>query len=382
MRPPFRCLLLLAFSPHLSSCNRGSADATPMMPPPTGVTVAQPVAEDSFDWADVTGRLDAVQSVEIRPRVSGHIAEIRFRPGQIVKKGDVLFVIDRRPAKALLDAATAQAERAEAAEANAAREAKRAEELLASKAISSEEAETRRSKSAESAAASRAAVAAKESAALEYEFTEVASPIDGVTSREMVTAGNYVSGVAGFTTLLTTVVSADPIYAYADLDEAAFLRYRKLNSEKKLPVDDQGRILIEMQLMDETDYPHKGYVESLDNRITASTGSITVRALFPNLDKRLTPGLYARLRLPGSGKYAAFSIEEDAIQTNQNLKFVYVVDEKSTAQIRPVELGARHNGRRIVRSGITAEDRVIVNGAKKVIPTMPVTIVPAAAPVP
>ena len=382
MRYPLRCLLLLCSLPFFQSCNRGSAEAPPVSPPPTGVTVAKPVAEDLFNWEEVTGRLDAVQSVEIRPRVSGHIAEIKFRPGQMVKKGDVLFVMDRRPAKALLDAATAQAERAEAAAANAAREAKRAEELLASKAISSEEAETRRSKSTESAAAFRAAVAAKESAALEYEFTEVVTPIDGVTSREMVTVGNYVSGVAGFTTLLTTVVSADPIYAYADLDEAAFLRYSKLLAEKNLPVDDQGRTLVEMQLMDETNYPRKGYIESLDNRITASTGSITLRAVFPNQDKRLTPGLYARLRLPGSGKYSALSIAEDAIQTNQSLKFVYVVDENNTAQIRPVELGARHHGRRIVRSGITAEDRVIVNGAKKVIPTLPVTIVspPVSAP--
>lgn len=342
------------------------------MPPPSAVTVANPTPAEMFDWEELTGRLDATESVEIRPRVSGHIAEIRFKSGQTVKKGDVLFVIDRRPAKALFDQASANAERADAAAANAARESKRADELQASKAISSEEAETRRSKLAEATAAAKAAQAAKEAAALDYEFTEVISPIDGLASREMVTVGNYVSGVAGFTTLLTTVVSVDPVFAYADLDEASFLRYQKLMADKKLPVDEKGRTLIEMQLMDETNYPRKGYVESLDNRVTATTGSVTLRAVFPNTDRRLTPGLFVRLRLPGSEKYKALLIAETAIQTNQNLKFVYVVDEKSTAQIRPVQVGLSNDGVRVIRSGLEASDRVIVNGTKKVIPTMPV----------
>ena len=350
-----------------------------MMPPPTLVTVGKPVAQELFDWEELSGRLDAKESVEIRPRTSGHIAEIRFASGQKVKKGDVLFVIDRRPSKALLDQATAAAERADLAAGNAAREAKRADELLVSKAISSEEAETRRSKASEAAAAAKAAHAAQESAGLEYEFSEVTSPIDGVTSRELVTVGNYVSGVAGFTTLLTTVVSESPVYAYADLDESSYLRYTKLAKEKKLPVDAEGRTVIEMQLMDETGYPRKGYVESLDNRVTATTGSIVLRAVFPNEDRRLTPGLYARLRLPASEKYTAFVITEDAVQTNQSLKFVYVVDEKSTAQIRPVEVGRTHDGQRIIRGGITASDAVIINGAKKVIPTFPVAIAPAEA---
>lgn len=355
-----------------TSCEKAVTAGPPAMPPPTTVTVANPTPKEMFDWEELTGRLDATESVEIRPRVSGHISEIRFKSGQMVKKGDVLFVIDRRPAKALFDQASANAERAEAASANAARESKRADELQASKAISSEEAETRRSKLAEAIAAAKAAQAAKEAAALDYEFTEVITPIDGVVSREMVTVGNYVSGVAGFTTLLTTVVSVDPVFAYADLDEATYLRYQKLMAEKKLPADDKGRTLIEMQLMDETSYPRKGYVESLDNRVTATTGSVTLRAVFPNTDKRLTPGLFVRLRLPGSEKYNALLISETAIQTNQNLKFVYVVDEASTAQIRPVQVGLSNDGVRVIRSGLEEKDRVIVNGTKKVIPTFPV----------
>ena len=365
-------LLTAATLAGLSSCKKPEQAGAASMPPPSAVTVANPKPAEMFDWEELTGRLDATESVEIRPRVSGHIAEIRFKSGQTVKKGDVLFVIDRRPAKALFDQASANAERADAAAANAARESKRADELQASKAISSEEAETRRSKLAEATAAAKAAQAAKEAAALDYEFTEVISPIDGLASREMVTVGNYVSGVAGFTTLLTTVVSVDPVFAYADLDEASFLRYQKLMAEKKLPVDEQGRTLIEMQLMDETNYPRKGYVESLDNRVTATTGSVTLRAVFPNTDRRLTPGLFVRLRLPGSEKYKALLIAETAIQTNQNLKFVYVVDEKSTAQIRPVQVGLSNDGVRVIRSGLEATDRVIVNGTKKVIPTMPV----------
>jgi RND family efflux transporter MFP subunit len=374
-------LLVSTVSISLSACKPdGASTGGPMMPPPPMVTVAKPVAQEMFDWEELTGRLDAKESVEIRPRTSGHIAGIKFVPGQKVKKGDVLFVIDRRPSKAMLDQATAAAERADLAAANAAREAKRADELLVSKAISSEEAETRRSKASEAAAAARAAHAAKESAALEYEFSEVTSPIDGLASREMVTVGNYVSGVAGFTTLLTTVVSQDPVYAYADLDEGSYLRYMKLAAAKKLPVDDMGRTVIEMQLMDETGYPRKGYVESLDNRVAATTGSIVLRAVFPNADNRLTPGLYARLRLPSSEKYTAFVLTEDAVQTNQSLKFVYVVDAKSTAQIRPVEVGSTADGMRVIRSGITKEDSVIVNGAKKVIPTFPVAPVAAEAP--
>lgn len=374
-------LLLPTVGLALTACKpQGAAGGLPMMPPPPIVTVAKPVAQEMFDWEELTGRLDAKESVEIRPRTSGHIAEIKFTPGLKVKQGDVLFVIDRRPSKAVLDQATAAAERADLAAANAAREAKRADELLVSKAISSEEAETRRSKASEAAAAARAAHAMQESAALEYEFSEVTSPIDGLASRELVTVGNYVSGVAGFTTLLTTVVSQDPVYAYADLDEGSYLRYMKLAAAKKLPVDEKGRTVIEMQLMDETGYPRKGYVESLDNRVAATTGSIVLRAVFPNPDNRLTPGLYARLRLPSSEKYTAFVLTEDAVQTNQSLKFVYVVDAKSTAQIRPVEVGGTANGKRVIRSGITAEDAVIVNGAKKVIPTFPVAPAPAKIP--
>jgi RND family efflux transporter MFP subunit len=365
-------LLALGVTLSAVSCKPQSAGGPPAMPPPTGVTVANPIAKELFDWEELTGRLDAVKTVEIRPRVSGHIASITFTPGQLVKKGDVLFTIDRRPAKALYDQATANAERAEALAGNAAREARRADELLAAKAISSEEGETRRAKLAEATATAKAAQAAKAAAALEYEFTEVISPIDGRVSRELVAEGNFVSGVAGFTTLLTTVVSVDEVYGYADMDEAAFLRISKLLAEKKLPTDEKGRAVVELQLMDESGYPRKGYFESLDNRITAATGGIVLRAVFPNTDGRLIPGLYARMRLPGSAKYQALVISEDAIQTNQNLKFVYVVDAKSTAQIRPVKVGTSTDGQRIIREGLTTADRVIVNGAKKVIPTFPV----------
>lgn len=362
----------------LASCKKEVAAPAAGGPPPTAVTVASPVPQDLFDWEELTGRIDATESVEIRPRVSGHIAEIRFKSGQMVKKGDVLFVIDRRPAKAVFDQASANAERAEAAASNAAREAKRADDLVASKAISSEEADGRRNKLVEAQAAAKAAKAAAAAAGLEYEFTEVISPINGLASRELVTVGNYVSGVAGFTTLLTTVVSTEEVYGYADLDEAAFLRYTKLVNEKKLPVDEKGRTQIEMQLMDEKGYPRKGWVESLDNRVTATTGSITLRAVFPNTDHRMTPGLYARLRLPGSAQYKAFTIADDAIQTNQNLKFVFVVDDNNLAQIRPVKLGGSTDGRRIIREGLAAGDRVIVNGARKVIPTFPVAPQPDA----
>ncbi len=375
-----RAVMALVLMVCAASCHKKSEPAGSQMPPPTAVTVAMPEPVERFDWEEMTGTTAARQSVEIRPRVSGYLSEVCYQPGQWIKAGEVMFVIDRRPAKAQLDLAEAQLQRAEAVAVAAQREAARADALLNQKAISTEEADQRRSAGAQAQAAVLAAQASRDAAALDYEFTLVKSPIEGRASRELVSVGNFVSGVAGFTTLLSTVVGGGDVDVIASMDEAAYLRHQSMVKAKSLPLDDKGRVLVEMELMDEQGFPHRGYVESLDNRLAAGSGRIGLRAVFANPDERLIPGLYVRLRVPGSPRYAALLVAEEAIQTNQSLKFVYVVDAQNIAQVRMVQVGPVVNGKRVIRAGLQPNERVIVNGTKKVIPSMPVQPQSATAP--
>ncbi len=349
----------------------------PPAPPLPTVTVAPVLQRDVATRDEFTGRLDAMESVEIRPRVSGYLQDVRFRSGQLVKKGDVLFVVDPRTRKAALDRAEAELARATAQAEIAERDAKRADQLLATKTISLEEADLRVSGLKQSQAALLAAKAAKESARLELEFCEVKSPIDGRVSRALVTVGNNVSGVDGFTTLMTTVVSVDPVYAYSAVDETSLLKLQGLLREGKLPVDAQGRVTVEMRLASETGYPHKGYLESLDNRIDAATGSIALRTVFPNPDGSLLPGLYSRVSVPGSAAQPLLLIDETAIGTDQNQRFVLTVSPTNTVEYRPVQLGGAVDGKRIVRSGLKAGENIIVNGLMQVRPGMPVNVMTA-----
>ncbi len=349
----------------------------PPAPPLPTVTVAPVLQRDVVTRDEFTGRLDAVDSVEIRPRVSGYLEEVRFRSGQLVKKGDVLFVIDPRTRRAALDRAEAELARATAQAEIAERDARRADRLIAAKTISPEEADQRIWGQKQAAAAMLAAKAAKESARLELEFCEVKSPIDGRVSRALVTIGNNVSGVDGFTTLMTTVVSVDPIYAYSAVDETSLLKLQGLLREGRLPVDAQGRVTVEMRLASETGHPHKGYLESLDNRVDAATGSIVLRTVFPNPDGSLLPGLYSRVSVPGSAAQPLLLIDEAAIGTDQNQRFVLTVGPTNTVEYRPVQLGGAVDGKRIVRSGLKAGENIIVNGLMQVRPGMPVNVMTA-----
>ncbi len=349
----------------------------PPAPPLPTVTVAPVLQRDVVTRDEFTGRLDAVDSVEIRPRVSGYLEEVRFRSGQLVKKGDVLFVIDPRTRRAALDRAEAELARATAQAEIAERDARRADRLIAAKTISPEEADQRIWGQKQAAAAMLAAKAAKESARLELEFCEVKSPIDGRVSRALVTIGNNVSGVDGFTTLMTTVVSVDPIYAYSAVDETSLLKLQGLLREGRLPVDAQGRVTVEMRLASETGHPHKGYLESLDNRVDAATGSIVLRTVFPNPDGSLLPGLYSRVSVPGSAAQPLLLIDEAAIGTDQNQRFVLTVGPTNTVEYRPVLLGGAVDGKRIVRSGLKAGENIIVNGLMQVRPGMPVNVMTA-----
>ena len=354
------------------ACKFDQTWTTNVSPPPPTVTISSSEQSQIIDWEIATARVQAIEAVEVRPRVSGHLTEVHFAAGQIVHKGDVLFVIDRRWYKAELDRTTAEVLRAEAALDNAQRISRRADALLKSHTISQEEADERRSELAEAVAALKSADAARDSAQLDYEQSEVRSPISGRISRAFLTEGNYVSGVPGSNTLLTTVMSVDPVYIYATLDEAAYLRLLRLKAAGKLPLDQNLNLPIQMELTDEEGFPRSGYIESFDNQVSADTASITVRAVFPNTDGNLTPGLFARVRIPASAQHSALLISETAICTDQSQKYVLVVDQNDIAQYRKVILGGLVQGKRIVSEGITASDQIIVVGQARVQPGMKV----------
>jgi multidrug efflux system membrane fusion protein len=361
---------LAAFVALTSGCGKSSAQ---MQPPPPAVTVAPVQKEEIVEQDEFTGRTEAVEFVEVRPRVTGYIQEVRFQSGQLVRKGDVLFVIDPRWHQAEYDRRESEYEQARVRLENAGREAKRTGQLLANKAISTEEADAREARFQEARAALLGAEAARDTARLDREYTEVRAPISGRVSRALVTEGNYVSGVAGFTTLLTTIVSVDPIYVYADVDENSLLKFNALARAQKLESDGDGEIPVRLQLADEQGFPHSGHIESFDNKLDPKTGSILLRAVFPNPDGRIVPGLFARIRVPLSESYSALLVEERAIGTDQAQKFVLTLTETNTVAYRPVKLGPAINGMRVVRSGLEPGEQVVVNGLQRVRPGMPVT---------
>lgn len=378
---PWVAGLAIFLSLVCTACHRETS-AAPGMPPAPVVTVEPVRLVDVVEFDEFPARLDSKEIVEIRPRVSGYLSEVRFEAGELVKKGDLLFVIDPRPKQAVLDRADAEVQRARVRMENATREAKRAEVLFETKSISNEEADQRRWAKTDAEAALQAAEAQRETARLDLEYCRVRSPIDGRVGRPLVTVGNNVSGVDGFTTLLATVVSVDPMLAYGDIDEATLLKFRGLLRAGALETNQQGKVIVEMGLGNETGFPHRGYVESIDNRLDAGTGSILVRTLFPNSDSLLLPGLFARVRVPGSPRQPAILIAEDAIGTDQNQRFVFTVTSSNTVAYRPVKLGTTIAGKRVVRDGLQEGDRVVVNGLIRVRPGMtvnPVSTTPTAS---
>jgi RND family efflux transporter MFP subunit len=353
----------------IAGCGRQGARQAPALP---SVTVAPVERKELVEWDEFTGRVEPMESVEVRPRVSGYIQEVRFQSGQLVKKGDVLFVIDARWHQAAFDQRQAEFEQAKVHLENARREAERTAQLLTTKAISVEESDARQSRYEEAKAASLATQAALASAKLDLEYTQVRAPIDGRVSRALLTGGNYVSGVAGNASVLTTIVSVDPVYVYADIDENSLLKFNALAQARRLETDGNGKIPVELQLADEADFPHRGYLESFDNRLDPNTGSILLRAVFPNSDGRVMPGLFARVRVPLSERHAALLVEERAIGTDQAQKFVLTLTGSNTVAYQSVKLGPAVEGKRIVRSGLQGNEEVVVNGLQHVRPGMPV----------
>ncbi|HEX4119520.1 MAG TPA: efflux RND transporter periplasmic adaptor subunit [Verrucomicrobiae bacterium] len=350
-----------------------SGNASPAPPPPPSVTVAPVEQKQLVEWEEFTGRTEPVESVEIRPRVSGYIQEVRFQSGQLVKKGDVLFVIDPRWHQAAYDRLEAEADRARVQLENARREANRAKNLLATHAISTEESDARVARFNEAKAALLAAEAARDSAKLDLEYTQVRAPIDGRVSRALLTEGNYVNGDPGGSSVLTTLVSVNPVYVYADVDEDSLLKFNALAHCGKIETDGDGRTPVDLELADETGFPHKGHIESFDNHVDSGTGSILLRAVFPNDDGRIVPGLFARIRVPLSARHAALLVSEDAIGTDQAQKYVLTLTASNTVAYQDVTLGPVIGGKRIIRSGLQAGEKIVVNGMERVRPGMPVT---------
>lgn len=376
MKHTIPILSALAF---LTACGKPPGAAQQGQMPPQPVTLAPVVERPLVEWGEFSGRIEAVQSVELRPRVSGYLTEVRFQAGALVKENEVLFLIDPRSYQAAADQAAGELKQAEAAAVSAQKEYERAAVLLAAKAISPEQADAREGAHHQAQGALLTAQAGMRAAALDMEFTEVRAPIAGRVSRAMVTAGNYVSGTAGGATLLTTIVSVDPVYAWVDMDENTLLKVQELKREKKLALDAMGRVPAEVQLSGEKDWPHKGWIESFDNRINTGTGSMAVRVELPNADGVFTPGLFARVRLPLTAEHPAVLIDESAIRTDQSRKFVITVDGQSLAQYRPVELGPNYEGKRIIRKGLAAGEKIVVNGQARVfMPGQPVVEEPAA----
>ena len=353
----------------LTGCARKADQAKP---PPPSVTVAPVEQKQIVEWDEFTGRIEPVESVEVRPRVSGYIQEVRFQSGQMVKKGDVLFVIDPRWHQAAFDQRQAEFEQAKVRLDNARREADRTPQLLATKAISVEESDARQSRYQETKAALLAAQAALETARLDLDYTQVRAPIDGRVSRALLTDGNYASGVAGEATVLTTLVSVDPVYVYADIDENSLLKFNALAQAKKLETDGDGKIPVELQLADEPEFPHHGYIESFNNRLDPNTGSILLRAVFPNADGRIVPGLFARIRVPLSERHPVMLVDERAIGTDQAQKFVLTLTKTNTVAYQSVKLGPAIEGKRIVRAGLQGSEEIVVNGVQRVRPGMSV----------
>jgi multidrug efflux system membrane fusion protein len=371
--PTLIATTLTALIAVATGCKRATASAPPQMPPPPQVVVAAVERRELVEWDEFTGRTAPVEYVEVRPRVSGHIQEVRFQSGQLVKRGDVLFIIDPRWHKAVFDRHEAEIAQAQVRLNNLKREADRTAQLLASKAISTEEGDSRRMRFDDAKAALLAAEAARNTAKLDLDHTEVRAPIDGRVSRELINVGNYVSGLAGAATLLTTIVSVDPVHVYADVDENSLLKFNALTRARKMTSNGEGKVPVELQLADEEGFPHQGHIESFDNKLDPQSGSILLRAVFPNPDGLIVPGLFARIRVPGSSKYPALLVDERAIGTDQAQKFVLTLTSTNTVAYRPVKLGAAVGGKRIIRDGLQPGEKVVLDILfAKVRPGMPV----------
>ena len=362
--------VLAVIAATLSACARNEAAQSAAVPPPPQVTVAKVITKPVTEFDEFTGRFEAINHVEIRPRVSGYIESVNFTEGSEVKQGDVLFIIDQRPYAAELKHAEATLVQTKSALMLARSERARAANLLAQHAISQEEFDTRSSGDEQAEANVEVAEAALDTARLNMTFTKITAPIGGRISRAEVTAGNLVTNGQ---TLLTTLVSLDPIYVRFDGDEQAYLRYVKEAKDRAAAGGKESPNPVLVGLADEQGYPHAGALVFVDNAVDPQTGTIRTRARLDNHDRAFTPGLFARVRLMGDRQYEAVLINDSAIGTDQTVRYVLVVGAENKVEYRPVKLGPVIDGLRVVREGLKANDTVVVNGLQRVRPGSPVT---------
>jgi membrane fusion protein, multidrug efflux system len=362
----FACAAVLL---ALAGCKRPKASA-PGGPLPVNVIIA--LERDIMEWDEFTGRMEAVESVDVRARVSGYLQSVNFKAGAIVKQGDLLFVIDPRPYQADLDRATAELERAGAQLKLAQIEYKRADELRAQNATPQANLDQKFAAFQQAEASVRSAKAAKDTAALNIEFTQIKSPIAGRVSNERVTVGNLVQTGAGPESVLTTVVSIDPLYVYVDADENSVLKFLKQHAEGKRKSAREAQIPAFVQLADEENFPHEGYIDFVDNRLDPATGTLRARGVFKTWDPLLAPGFFVRMRVPGGEKFTAILIDDKVISSEQGQKYVFVVKPDKTVERRNITTGTIFERQRVVREGLKAGEQIVSTRLQILQPGMPV----------
>ncbi len=362
-RPGLALLTLVAVA--LTGCGKSKDSSGP---PPPGVTVVKAEQKEVTEWDDYTGRLAAVDEVEVRAQVSGYLESIHFKDGQIVKKGDLLFIIDPRPYQAVLDRAIAGEKQAEAGQSLAEVNLKRTQELAKQKVVASQDLDDQRSKQLQAAASVQVAQAELKAAQLNLDFTRITAPVSGRIDRHLVSEGNLISGGAATATLLTTIVSLDPIYAYFEADEQAYLKYMRLDRSGERQSSRDKANPVKLALGDEDGFPHLGRMNFVQNRVDVNTATIQGRAIFQNPDLLLTPGEFVRLQLLGSPPHQAVLIPDEAILSDQSQKFVWVIGTDNKSEYRKVKPGPLNGGLRVIREGLKPNERVVVLGLQSVRP--------------
>lgn len=352
----------------LAACGNSETTDQAQAPAAPQVSVAQVVYERVTEWDEFTGRLQAPETVNLVPRVSGYIEEVHFSEGALVKQGDLLLRIDPRPFAAEVTRLKAELQSAQSAAELAENDFNRAEKLSSARAISAELLDSRLARKQQTAASVASVKAALERAVLDLSYTRIIAPISGRVSYAMVTTGNYVT--AG-QSQLTSLVSTEKMYAYFDVDEQSYLKYARLaQAGKRADTRDATANPVYMALADDTAFSHTGSIDFVDNSVNQQTGTIRIRASFSNSDNSLLPGLFVRIRLVSSASYDGVLIDEKAVGTDLNNKYVLVVNAENQLEYRAVQLGEKVNGLRIVRSGLAAKDRIVVNGLQRVMPNM------------
>lgn len=372
-----RAIAALALVAALASCTETQGqpkqDAGKQAPPPPAVTVAQALQKPVTEWDEFTGRFEAVDTVSLRARVSGYVTEVHFADGQAVKEGELLFVIDPRPFEQTVARLKAELASAKARYDFAKADSARGAPLLKRDVISAQTYEQRQKELGQAEAAVKSAEASLAAADLDLRFTRVTAPISGTISRRLVGVGNYVTGASATGTLLTTIVSGDPVHFYFDISEADYLKYARLGKTAAGLASGASSMRVYLALQDEKTFTREGRLDFIDNRIDNATGALRGRAVFPNPDGLFKPGLFGRVRLPGNGEQTAMLLPDEALGSDQTNRYVLVVSDDGAVAYRPVVPGPIADGLRIIRSGVGPNDWVVINGMQKARPGTKVT---------